>query len=179
MSGRMRVIVFIFCSPVSAALNMDCNVKARAPKDREGQNLLRQAVILGWDGLCWNHSIFGRVTQASVSPLTIYNVQLSAMEQREVERDRRIIDSDATGIFERFTQLHRLTITVDDFADAQTLQSGNEQLRRFDIVAAVPSNGKVFHYLCKEADIEVISFDLTRTIPFTINKKTVRCFAYC
>lgn len=157
---------------------MDFNVKARAPKDREGQNVLRQAVILGWDGLCWNHSIFGRVTQASVSPLAIHSVQLSAMEQREVERERRIIDSDASAIFERFTQLHRITITVDDFTDAQTLQAGNEQLRKFDIIAAVPSNGKVFQYLCKEADIEIISIDLTRPIPFSINKKVVRYYIY-
>lgn len=57
--------------------------------------------------------------------------------------------------------------------DAQCLTSSNPQLKVFDIVSVCPGNQKVFNYLCKTAEIDVICFDFTHRLPFNIDKKMV------
>ncbi len=64
---------------------------------------------------------------------------------------------------------------MDELVDCQSLTAGNEYLKTFDIVAVCPGNSKVFSYLCKTAEIDMISIDFTHKVPFTLNKKLVSC----
>jgi ribonuclease P/MRP protein subunit RPP1 len=57
--------------------------------------------------------------------------------------------------------------------DAQSLTIGNETLKNFDIIAVCPGNIKVFAYLCKTAEIDIISLDFTHRLPFGLNKKLI------
>jgi ribonuclease P/MRP protein subunit RPP1 len=86
----------------------------------------------------------------------------------------------------KLRQLNRLSVTLDDLADAQSLTIGNEVVQMFDVIAATPGNAKVFAYLCKTADIDIITLDLGRRIPFQLNKKLIDeavargiCFELC
>jgi ribonuclease P/MRP protein subunit RPP1 len=69
-------------------------------------------------------------------------------------------------------QFSRLTINIEELSDAQGLSS-NDSLKRFDILAVSTTNLKVFVYLCKTADIDIISLDFTQRIHFSMNKKLV------
>ena len=71
-------------------------------------------------------------------------------------------------------QLSRLTVSVEDVTEAQQLTTNNDTLKQFDIIAATPSNNKVFAYLCKQSDIDIIALDFTHRQSFPINKKLVR-----
>ena len=75
-------------------------------------------------------------------------------------------------------QLNRITITIDDISDAQSLTSGNEFLKKFDLVAICPGNAKIFSYLCKTAEIDLISIDFSHKVPFPMKKKLVRIICY-
>ncbi len=68
-------------------------------------------------------------------------------------------------------QFSRITVTVDELSDANSLTSGNEALKPFDIVSICPGNAKVFAFACQTAEIDIISFDFTHRIPYNISKK--------
>jgi RNase P/RNase MRP subunit p30 len=78
-------------------------------------------------------------------------------------------------------QLSRLTVSVEDVTEAQQLTTNNDTLKQFDIIAATPSNMKVFAHLCKQADVDIIALDLTHRQSFSINKKLVGiyCLTTC
>lgn len=155
----------------------DFNVKARTAKDKEGVLVIKRLLELGYDAVAWNNTIFGKPTQANISTLPRSNHTLSPVDQRTAVLLRKLVkDSEVEGV--SVAQYQRITIVVDDIADAQSLHSSNDLLRPFDIVAATPGNGKVFAYLCKEADIDVISLDFSRHLPFSIAKKTVRLLQF-
>lgn len=81
----------------------------------------------------------------------------------------------------RLRQFSRITISVDDVAEAQVLSSSQDMLTKFDIIAACPSNSKVLNYLCKQGDVDIISLDFTHRLQFPLNKKTVivTCARWC
>jgi ribonuclease P/MRP protein subunit RPP1 len=73
----------------------------------------------------------------------------------------------------KLRQFSRITISVEEVAEAQILSSSNETLSRFDIIAACPANSKVLGYLCRQGDIDIISLDFTHRLQFPLNKKMV------
>lgn len=144
----------------------DLNVKLRS-NDRDRISLLKRAVELGWNCIVWNTCFVGKVNGAKVKlpkPVAIPRVDLD-----EVLINRVLATSNDGNI----EQLNRITITVDDVYDAQSITSGNEVIKQFDIVAVCPGNAKIFNYLCKTADIDIISIDFSHKVPFTMNKKLV------
>jgi hypothetical protein len=52
-----------------------------------------------------------------------------------------------------FRQYSRITVTVDDPTQASALNSGNQVLRTYDIVAARPANQRAFEQVCKNAEV--------------------------
>lgn len=147
----------------------DLNVKAKAAKDKEGAAILKRLFELGYEHVAWNHTIFGKPTQANLNSLPKSPHSISVPDTNAGKVLRRMTDSTEDIVH----QYQRLTIIVDEFADAQTLHGTNECLKSFDIIAATPSNAKVFGHLCREADIDIICLDFTRRLPFSIVKKTV------
>ena len=176
----------------------DLNVRGRQQRDRVA--LLKRGLELGWDCVAWNTVLAGKLSSATAQqtkPLPI--VELDLMQRRELlvhcALVRPMLDLAAAaaavpgGVAQpllQMRQLSRLSIILDDVADAQALTIGNEVVKQFDIIAATPGNAKVFAHLCKTADIDVISLDLTRRLPFPLNKKLIDeavgrgvCFELC
>lgn len=173
----------------------DLSVRAKSSsRDRDRQYLVKRALELGWDCIVWNTTLGGKLSAASAAQQCrpVAPVELDAMQRRDVFLHRSLVKADlnlspdAEAATLHLRQLTRLSATFDDLADAQALSIGNEIVRQFDIIAASPGNAKVFSHLCKTADIDIISLDLTRRLPFQLNKKLIDeaiargiCFELC
>jgi hypothetical protein len=179
---------------------MDLNIRLKPnTQEKELALTVKRMAELGWSAMAWNQTVMGKAGQKyQIKPrnevlLTLPDIK-SIMAYRCLVRtdvpsssgERTGEDMDAIDLglnggkksFQHLIQYNRVTVTVDDVIDANTLTSTNEALRAFDIVAATPGDAKVFAYLCKVADIDVISLDFTRRIPFPFNKKMVRTVGF-
>ncbi len=170
---------------------MDLSVRLKpGTQDKELALIVRRLAEMGWSAMAWNQSVVGKAGQRyQVKPRG--EVLLSASDIKSIKSLRCLVRNDVSLAsdevdpialamsggklsFPHLVQYNRVTVTVDEVIDASTLTSTNESLREFDIVAAIPGDAKVFAYLCKVADIDVISLDFTRRVPFALNKKMVR-----
>ena len=174
---------------------MDLNIKYKgSASEREVSSTLRRLQELGWQGMAWNQHILSKATvkntvkprpdstaSGSITGNSVHHgTNMSTVDLREIAKTRVMVDSSissssSSSSMWSFRQLHRLTITIDDVMDVQSLTSTNELLRGFDILAVCPGNYKVFATCCRQADIDVISFDFSHRVPFAINKKLVSC----
>ena len=144
----------------------DLLVRSKSTKEKESKLLTKRLYELGWDCIAWNTAINGKATGNQIKPVAI--VPLDVAQLRDAAWLRSLATSSvATGL----RQINRLTVTVDDVVDAQSLHISNPVLGLFDLVAARPGNAKVFAHLCKQSDIDVITLDFTHRLPFALNKK--------
>ena len=168
--------------------------------ERQQQQVVRRLVEMGWDCVAWNTTVVGKVGPGCARPVA--SVQLDIPQRRAALQLRALVDgkldlaqyqplppppppppsssssSLGGGVASvlqklKLRQLNRLSVTLDDLADAQSLTIGNEVVQMFDVIAATPGNAKVFAYLCKTADVDIITLDLGRRIPFQLNKKLI------
>jgi ribonuclease P/MRP protein subunit RPP1 len=149
----------------------DLNVKYKLNKEKERIQLLSRLYALGYDCICWNVVSTGKIN-ASLKPPQDIDISTSLIHHAHDSIELRKFLSNTTTL-QNFRQLKRLTVIVDDIADAQALSSGNTALHTYDIIAACPGNIKVFAHLCKSADVDIITLDFTHRISFNINKKLV------
>ena len=161
----------------------DLNIRHKSVRSGEYRQITQRAWELGWNCIAWNTVSHGKAT----APAVRTNVEkLDFKEQNEANFNRCL--SGQGDIYQKWVnkrkknenkevlrQLQRITLTIGDIIDAQSLTSGNEVLKSFDIVAVRPENIKVFNYLCKTADIDVICLDFTHRLPFNLNKKVLDC----
>ncbi len=162
----------------------DLNIRHKSVKSNEYRQIIQRAWELGWNCIAWNTVIHGKAT----APAVRANVgKLDLKEQNDANFNRCM--SGQGDIYQKWVnkrkktnentevlrQLQRITLTIDDIIDAQSLTSGNEVLKSYDIVAVRPENIKVFNYLCKTADIDIICLDFTHRLPFNLNKKVLDC----
>ena len=153
----------------------DLNVKYKGGREKERLLTIRRLYELGWDGVAWNTFILGR-TNPSIKPSKDVDLKAYFDPQAKKTQVRRslAVNSDAASQpldLNTFRQLHRITLTIDDFNDVQNVHIGNTSLQEFDIVAVNPGNAKIFSYLCKSADVDIISLDFNHRLNFPINKK--------
>lgn len=94
---------------------------------------------------------------------------MNSVNLKKCEAAKNMTSSTSTTL----RQYSRITVSVDEVADAQSLSSSNDGLSKFDIIAAVPANSKVLNYLCRQSDIDIISLDFTHRLQFPLNKKMV------
>ncbi|KAG2775135.1 hypothetical protein PC129_g6966 [Phytophthora cactorum] len=66
-------------------------------------------------------------------------------------------------------QRKRITLKLEEVADAQKLTT-SDVVKGYDIVAAEAATPKVFQFLCEQADIDLITFDVTNRLPFQIKR---------
>ncbi|TYZ65604.1 hypothetical protein PybrP1_010514 [[Pythium] brassicae (nom. inval.)] len=69
-------------------------------------------------------------------------------------------------------QLKRVTLKVDDVNGAMAIDS-SAAVKSFDIVAAEATSPKVFQFLCEQANVDVITFDITNRMPFQLKRPWV------
>lgn len=155
----------------------DLNVRLRgSTRDGQRAQLVKRALELGWDTICWTIAVNGKLSGAAgIKPAVA--VQLDAAQRREALQQRALIDLgmslETPMPTPSLRQLSRLHVTLDDVVDAQSLTIGNEVVRQFDVVSATPGNAKVFSLLCKTADVDVISLDFTHKLGFPLHKKLI------
>lgn len=70
-------------------------------------------------------------------------------------------------------QYTRITIIVEDTAATYKLTASNSVLQAYDIVAVQPTTEKVFQAACKDAEVDIISLDLSGRLPFYLKHSTV------
>jgi hypothetical protein len=181
---------------------MDLCVKLKTnTQDRELGWFVKRVVELGWSAIAWNQTVLAKAGQKCTTRphtevlLPLPDVQSALLNRVLVKRNATTsqnlsgsdlptdpLDLQLSGgkvSVPQFTQYNRITFTVDEVIDASMLTSTNDALKSFDIVAASTNDGKVFAYLCKVAEIDIISLDFTHRIPFPLNKKLVRIFGFC
>lgn len=145
----------------------DLNVRLKSSKEKDMKMAVKRMFELGWDCVVWTTIANGKATGNMIKP--IKGVQLEPLQKRSALELRSLVTS-STAVPD-LRQLTRLTMTVDDVIDAQSLTVGNVVLNSFDIVAVRPGNMKVMAYLCKTAEIDIITLDFTHRLPFATNKK--------
>lgn len=160
-------------------MSIDLNVRARSSKPHDRLAILQRAYELGWDCLVWTTMVNGRL--GSEKPLS--NVDLDVRQAREALQQRALVvseaQSEALGAGSRIPtqalvrQLSRITIVVEDPLDIHALGSGNDALRSFDIIAVRPMSARAFVAACQGADVDVISLDISRRLPFSLNRKHI------
>ena len=169
----------------------DLCVRVKASKgEKDQQASVRRLLELGWEVVAWNVILSGRISVAHpgvVKPLA--SVELDTVQRREILPHCSLVNSRlelTSNPTLQLRQLSRLSVLLDDIADAQALTIGNDIVRQFDIIAATPGNAKVFAHLCKNSDIEIISLDFSHRLPFQLNKKLIDeavgrgiCFELC
>ena len=146
---------------------IDLNVKWKPSKSKDNFDVVKQLQKLGWASTAWTTSVFGKLgTKAQKQSTTIV---LDSSDMKECTSYRRVVSNSTSDL----TQFSRINVTVDDVVDAQALTAGNETLNGYDIVAACPGNAAVFAYLCKSAQVDIISIDFSRKVSFPMIKKQV------
>lgn len=149
---------------------MDLCLKVRG-SEKENYASFKRCVEFGWEAIAWTQTVLAKSgAKNSVQPRK--SLQLAASDIISANALREMV-IDPSEPF-RFTQYNRLNVIVDDIADAQILNQGNDQFKAFDLLSATPGNGPVFAFLCKTADIDIISIDFAHKVPFSITKKLVR-----
>ena len=150
---------------------MDLGLKYVPSSSGSQSSIMKRAYELGWECVAWNTIVTGRSGLShSSSPPALKD--LSSVETAQLQVNRKLgsaIDTDAQT---HIRQLSRITMVVDDVADAQLLSTGNDILSSYDIVAASPGNGSVSAYLCKSADVDIISINFGVKIRFALNKNS-------
>ncbi|POM59737.1 Ribonuclease P protein subunit p30 [Phytophthora palmivora] len=66
-------------------------------------------------------------------------------------------------------QRKRITLKLEEVVDAQKL-TASDVVKGYDVVAAEAAAPKVFQFLCEQADIDLITFDVTNRLPFQIKR---------
>jgi len=89
------------------------------------------------------------------------------------------LSANATAMLQakgrRFQQLSRLTVLLDDQKDAYHLNGNSPTVKQFDIVAVAPSTDKLFAQCCEKLEVDIISLDLSKRLPFFFKPKQVNC----
>jgi ribonuclease P/MRP protein subunit RPP1 len=145
----------------------DLNIKLKSTREKDLKITVKRLFELGWDCVAWTTLANGKVTGTQIKP--IKGVLMESIQRRDALQLRSLVTGSTASADIR--QLSRITVTIDDMIDAQTLTVGNAVLNSFDIVAVRPGNMKVFAHLCKVAEIDIITLDFTHRLPFALNKK--------
>ena len=172
-------------------MSVDMNLRSRSAKPRERQALLVRAYELGWDTIVWNIQVNEKVSTEKPTE----TVPLDVRQSRLANQQRVLVapvaahshpaaapdTSDTSSNVESkknvaqalIRQLSRVTVVLDDALDVHSLGAGNDLLRAFHIVAVRPTNARAFSAVCQNADVDVISLDISRRLPFPLNRKLV------
>eukprot|EP00981_Chlorochromonas_danica_P011888 scaffold4338_cov183-Ochromonas_danica.AAC.12 len=151
---------------------MDLCVKARS-SEKESYAIVRRCIELGWDSLAWTQTLLGKSGAKTISPRKCPVAVSPADLKASLAMRSLLVGSSPSLSSSSFPQYSRLNVVVDDVADAQILSAGSDQFKHFDLLSATPGNGQVFAFLCKTADIDIISLDFSHRLSFPMNKKMV------
>ena len=142
--------------------------------DKDKQCIFKRILELGWDDIAWCTTLLGSMLPTAPPFKPNPTAKLTPVLHKNAMISRGLVQSDNEHGSTIVKQWSRLTVILDEVVDAQAITVGNEFIKNYDIIAASPGNAKVFSYLCKTAEIDIISIDFTHRVMFPMNKKLVR-----
>eukprot|EP00126_Sphaerothecum_destruens_P015593 Sdes_comp9622_c0_seq1m1102 len=100
------------------------------------------------------------------------------LKENEVQKNpnwfiRNLSTCNLSSRQKNFRQLSRLTILLQDSSQTYGLHSGNSCLSTYDILSVIPENEKVFQIACSSLEIDIITFDFSKRIPFYLKFPSV------
>lgn len=123
------------------------------------RELVCQALQLGYTSVASDHVHSGLLAdsdRSSVKPLDVASVLAAASGIAEsVKFHQRLLGVPAG---QPFRQYSRITVVVDDSVQASALNSGNQVLRSYDVVAVRPTNQRAFEQACKHSEVSCFCF---------------------
>jgi len=134
---------------------------------RETEKLVSKAVKLGFEtiAICKSHRLKHEAEKGKKNKAKDSN-QLSPIDWSVLPA---IQDIKMKNPKLRFYS--RITVLLDD--QSQVHQLSSEAVQAFDILAVQPSTEKLYQQACKSLEIDIISFDMSRRLPFYLKFPTV------
>ncbi|ESQ42346.1 hypothetical protein EUTSA_v10012856mg [Eutrema salsugineum] len=125
--------------------------------------LAMKAMELGYVGIAHNRSIEGAMSNkdsCTIPLLTLGSLVKAAPRlASSVGFHRDLLGVPRATPFRQYT---RVTVNVENNAQCQGLNSGNQVLKSYDIVAVRPMNQYTFDHACKSAEVDIISIDFSK-----------------
>ncbi|CAA7032130.1 unnamed protein product [Microthlaspi erraticum] len=148
-------------------------VKATVVDNTLRVKLAMKAMELGYVGIAHNHSIRGVMTdkdRCTIPLLTLGSLVKAAPRlASSVGFHRDLLGVPRATPFRQYT---RVTVLVENEAQRLSLNSGNQVLKSYDVVAVTPLNQKTFEHACTKAEVDIISIDFS-TMSFHLIHATV------
>ncbi|KAL2899155.1 Ribonuclease P protein subunit p30 [Bienertia sinuspersici] len=130
---------------------------------------------LGYSGIAYNRTIKGVMSESdrcTISPFPLSCLlNVSPSLSSSVAFHRRLL-----GVPEKcaFRQYSRLTMVVDTTVQSSALNSGNPVLKTYDLIAVRPLKQNCFDIACQSSQVDLISIDLTKSLPFRLKLPMVK-----
>lgn len=176
------------------SLFWDVNVPWPTNKNVQ-KDMLTTALKMGWDGICWTHTVKDRLKPSDackITPLPLEDAHLPFTAQTELLRVTKpalpsvpTVSGDTSAASSSsssdggnsgnskkprsgFQQRTRITINVEDGQQLNAIVANQVVLKSYDLVAVRPSDEKLFHACCQWVDCDIISLELSRKLDFFV-----------
>ncbi|ORX50653.1 PHP domain-like protein [Piromyces finnis] len=111
------------------------------------KKILNMLQKFGYEAVAFNNTISGKIPNNGSNP-----IQTIPIDTSDNKKDIK--------------QYSRLTIIMNDASQNYSLNSNNETISAYDIIAIQPQNEKIFQLACSVLDIDIISLDFSTRLPF-------------
>ncbi|XP_057747885.1 protein GAMETOPHYTE DEFECTIVE 1-like [Arachis stenosperma] len=134
-----------------------------------------KAMELGYTGIAYNRTVDGVLSdklRCSIKPLSIFsllNILPSLPLSAKLHRDLLRIPLSTP-----FHQYTRITVCVDNPFQINAAYCDNPILKTYDLVAIKPSNQITFDMACQRSEVDIITIDFSKKLPFKIKQNMVK-----
>jgi len=111
------------------------------------KKILNMLQKFGYEAVAFNNTISGKIPNNASNPIQTFPIDTS-----DNKKDIK--------------QYSRLTIIINDASQNYALNSNNETISAYDILAVQPQNEKIFQVACSVLDVDIISLDFSTRLPF-------------
>ncbi|CAB4434337.1 unnamed protein product [Rhizophagus irregularis] len=129
------------------------------PNLAQQQTELRKRVDLlikfGYQVVAYNHTVTGKLDKVKANPIHKFETYNNSPDS-------------PSGQQQKIEQLSRITVVIEDASQNYGLSSTNSIISSYDIVAAQPTNEKIFQNVCGTLEVDIVSLEMGSRLPFYI-----------
>ncbi|KAK9918607.1 hypothetical protein WJX75_005327 [Coccomyxa subellipsoidea] len=130
------------------------------------------AVRLGFDCVATSHAVNDRLVdrdRCTQQPIEAATLAAVGPGVAEALRSQQGLIRNGGAAPRQLAQLSRLTVALEEAAAAaQLLGASNPITASYDLLAVQPLSERVFQQACTALDVDVITFDMARRLPFRL-----------
>ncbi|MED6158344.1 hypothetical protein PIB30_031974 [Stylosanthes scabra] len=155
-----------------------CTDSASTSIEANRTKIAVKAMELGYTGIAYNRTIDGVLSEkhrCTIKPLSIsslLNILPSLSLSAKLHRDLLRIPLSTP-----FRQYTRVTVCVDNPFQTNAVYCDNPILMTYDLLAIKPSNQVTFDMACQKSDVDIITIDFSKKLPFKIKSNMVKVAA--